>query len=226
MNSEIRILEMRVKLGRGDEELDLAQSAALRDLMNAHESQIATLTAERDEAEGKIHSARIFIDALSKYINCGATLENSGSWHSYLQTVANNFNLRMQEACDLRDRHVAERNKAQNEAESLKAELAALRSAPSMAEVDTAVEVVYEGIMAYAVDGDCENELGQLADIARRAIALHAFGKRRVDKVEELIRWMVKHWDWIGKLEGIAEGCVVEPWRDNARHILEIVEGK
>lgn len=54
MNSEIRILEMRVKLGRGDEELDLVQSAALRDLMNAYESQIATLTAERDGLKSEL----------------------------------------------------------------------------------------------------------------------------------------------------------------------------
>lgn len=73
---------------------------------------------------------------------------------------------------------------------------------------------------------NAERRAKDVIDLTRRAIVLHTFGKRRVDKVEELIRWMVKHWDWIGKLEGIAEGCVVEPWRDNARHILEIVEGK
>lgn len=57
MNSEIKRLEMRVKFGGGDEELDLVQSAALRDLMNTYESQIATLTAERDEARKHLRKA-------------------------------------------------------------------------------------------------------------------------------------------------------------------------
>lgn len=70
MNSEIKRLEMRIKLGSGDEELDLVQSAALRDLMNAYESQIATLTAERDEARSELEDAqRQEIETIAAVIN-------------------------------------------------------------------------------------------------------------------------------------------------------------
>jgi len=65
MNSEIKRLEMRIKFGGGGEELDLIQSAALRDLMNAYESQITTLTAERDGLNDALSLAGKDIDRLT-----------------------------------------------------------------------------------------------------------------------------------------------------------------
>lgn len=88
-------------------------------------SYVATITRERDEARKEVERltdnlkvSRLFVDGVSKHLECGATLENSGNWSSYCETVANNYMLRMTEACKLRD--------------SLAAELAALKSAPGM----------------------------------------------------------------------------------------------
>lgn len=44
------------------------------------------------------------------------------------------------------------------------------------------------------------------------------------DEAVGLLKWVVKHWDFIGRVEGLAKSCAIEDWRDNARRILEIVD--
>lgn len=128
------------------------------------ESQIATLARERDEARKEVERltdnlkvSRLFVDGVSKHLECGATLENSGNWSSYCETVANNYMLRMTEACKLRD--------------SLAAELAALKSAPGMEDVDA----LSGDFTAEECDQPCLTTWMQrnkkLANLARRSIA-------------------------------------------------------
>lgn len=168
-------------------------------------AEIERLAAERDEALGKNHSAKIFIDALSKWLECGATLENSSDWHSYLQTVANNWNLRMQEACDLRD--------------SLKAELAAIKSAPGMADVDALRLEVFEWLRVIQRNAspnsasdfrDLQNAIGKFDATLRRSIAAR-------EEAVGLLKYLFRNQD----LQ--SDRAIMS---DEARRILEIVEGE
>jgi len=98
--------------------------------------------------------------------------------------------------------------------------LAELRSAPDIEDVDAAKQRVLMGIgnphVSWASVKEC---VEFLASIARRAIASR-------DEVVGLLKWWVSFKDGFGQLEGMSAGSAVEEWKDNARRILEIVEGK
>lgn len=152
------------------------------------QSQIAALTAERDEARREKESQ--FLEFTK-------------------QIMGNSARDEMQ---NLRDAETIE---------SLTAELVTLKSAPGMEEVDA--------ILKRASSPDCNGDStfqalyrDQLADLARRSIAARDEVVGKLSNTERLIRWMVKHWDWTGKMESLAEGCVIEPWKENAAQVLVI----
>lgn len=118
------------------------------------------------------------------------------------------------------------RDGVEKDIERLSLELAELRSAPGIEEVDKVCEVVYDAIKDYDFDRDCEDDLGALCDIARRAIASREEEKQRADEVAGLLKWWVSFKDGFGQLEGMSAGSAVEEWKDNARRILEIAEGE
>ncbi len=178
MNSEIKRLEMRIKLGSGDEELDLVQCAALRDLMNAYESQIATLTAESDEARSELEDAqRQEIETIAAVINHRKLIDEQ-----------------------------------KQKIDFLTAELAALTSAPGMAEIDA---------LTYWPDHEFKSQqypkIQQLADIARRSIASR-------EEVVGLLKWCWLMFD--SSIVDLAADQGDEEGISEARRIIEIVEGK
>jgi predicted RNase H-like nuclease (RuvC/YqgF family) len=109
------------------------------------------------------------------------------------------------------------RDGVEKDIERLSLELAELRSAPGIDEVD---EILRD------VNSSMFDNQERLASITRRAIASREEEKQRADEVAGLLKWWVSFKDGFGQLEGMSAGSAVEEWKDNARRILEIVEGK
>lgn len=104
-----------------------------------------------------------------------------------------------------------------SERDEARKELAELRSAPGIDEVD---EILRD------VNSSMFDNQERLASIARRAIASREEEKQRADEVAGLLKWWVSFKDGFGQLEGMSAGSAVEEWKDNARRILEIAEGE
>ncbi len=265
MNSKIKQLEMRIKLGTGDEELDLVQSAALRDLMKVYESHINTLTAERDEARKEIERLKEKCEHKSQQVDSQVSIvsemqsqvttltEENKRLHDESE-VSDSLVLTLQEEVKMLAKERDEARRINNDTlessvrevvklrdgvekdiERLSLELAELRSAPGMDEVESACEVVYEGIVEYDIDRDCEGDLGELCDIARRAIASRGEEKKRADEVVGLLKWMhsldITLDDGVHPVIQFADPRFTDSkayaeFHRNAKRILEIVEGK
>lgn len=103
------------------------------------------------------------------------------------------------------------------ERDAARKELAELRSAPGIDEVD---EILRD------VNSSMFDNQERLASITRRAIASREEEKQRADEVAGLLKWWVSFKDGFGQLEGMSAGSAVEEWKDNARRILEIAEGE
>lgn len=108
----------------------------------------------------------------------------------------------------------------QSQIATLTAELAALKSAPGMEEVDA---------LAYWPDHEFKSQqytkIQQLADLARRSIA----SREEVEEVVGLLRWLDEFWDFKEVKKCLCEYASDKVYGDGqqkARRILEIVEGK
>lgn len=187
-NNEIEIIMDR----EGLEECIAALS--LRD-------QIATLTAERDEARKEVESER-------------------------------SYSLSMKSLADECSRN------QQRQIETLTAELAALRSAPGMAEVDALRLEVFEWLrvtqrnVSPSTASDCrdlQDAIGKFADIARRSIAsreeAEEAAKEAIDTFSEEFRHMKKeNEEVVGLLDHILS-CIITVKQENTPEWMEwIVE--
>lgn len=97
--------------------------------------------------------------------------------------------------------------------ERLTAELAALKSAPGMAEVDAILQ---------DAEKSSEQIESELADLARRSIASR-------DEVVGLLKWLDEFWDFKEVKRCLCEYASDKVYGDDqqkARRIIEIVEGK
>jgi len=111
--------------------------------------------------------------------------------------------------------------------------LSELHSAPEMKEVDALGTALLDVIQTisnrYGIGVAGVNATRRAKDviaIARRAIVSREAEKQRAEEAVGLLKWWVSFKDGFGQLEGMSAGSAVEEWKDNARRILEIVEGK
>lgn len=251
MNNE-RLMVMRNKIenvGLEDCGVDGGLVAEIIDELIDSRFQIESLTAERDEAREKCEHKSQQVDSqvsiVSEMQSQVTTLTEENKRLHDESEVSDSLVLTLQEEVKMLAKERDEARRINNDTlessvrevvklrdgvekdiERLSLELAELRSAPGMDEVESACEVVYEGIVEYDIDRDCEGDLGELCDITRRAIASREEEKQRADEVAGLLKWWVSFKDGFGQLEGMSAGSGVEEWKDNARRILEIVEGK
>lgn len=196
--------------------------------------KITTLTAERDEARGKLTAVEVSVRNLSETLvkaeaeRDEARKEKESQFLEFTKQIMGNS--ARDEMQNLRDAETIQ---------SLTAELAALKACPAMAEVDAAkracIELLAKIVLARGIEEESKppqpnpvpsyqelrDRIDKLADIARRSIASR-------EEVVGLLKWWVDEKKTRHGFGQHLDALATNPGEsgEKARRILEIVEGK
>lgn len=209
-----RLREAQAEIEQNDGRINRLNQTCneLHDTIRERESQIATLTAERDDlksgndflrqeiedwkeanrrAEAERDEARKEVERLRMAVGCATTIKGD------MVMRADDPLGMMQEVC---------------------AYVKSLRSCPEMGEVD-AIEDWLEG---KEIEFGVVRRIKRLVEMVGRLSAALTEERKRGDEVAGLLRWWVEFKDGFGQLEGISVGSAVNEWKENARRILAI----
>lgn len=171
-------------------------------------SQIATLTAERDEArkEGLWVRKKLDLPEDCEFTKlCGAMHVVHAHAHGYVTYIKTY-------KCEDKDGQIARLTVENGE---LKDQIDALKSCPAMAEVDAVLLK--------------EPETGAIAFNIRKFTKMLETQKASREEVVELLKWLDEFWDFKEVKKCLCEYASDKVYGDDqqkARRILEIVEGK
>jgi len=209
------------------------------DEIKSLQSKITTLTAERDEARKEVENVKLKLsgawnlvintDEFARCISSLKTLYGIAAEHAASHETKNaardvlevcGVAEKMRDGCVSRDAQI----------DSLSAELAALKSAPGMEEIDRLRQRISENTAKKLFEND--TALDELADLARRSIASREEVVGLLDQMESDIRDVFSDdWCLLDELKNLSRCDTLQPYAAAHRLLAiaccpEIVEGK